>query len=80
MEFSELLRLVRLVRRLDKTIVPHTDIRRLTSIGALRAYIVSHLRSDPKIHQGQTLIVCQRDPGPCGLPLEVCGCSGPSSG
>ncbi len=48
-----------------------TDIRRLTNIGTFRAYVVSYLRAHPKIHQGQTLIVRQRDSGPFGLPLEI---------
>jgi miniconductance mechanosensitive channel len=48
------------------------DLRRLTNIGTLRAYIVAYLKSHPKIHEhGYTLIVRQLAPGPEGLPLEL---------
>jgi len=48
------------------------DIRRLTNIGTLRAYIVNYLRNHPKIHdRGYTLMVRQLAPGPHGLPLEL---------
>ena len=47
------------------------DIRRLTNVGTLRAYIVGYLKSHPKIHQGQTLIVRQLAATPNGLPLEI---------
>ena len=47
------------------------DVRRLTNIGTLRAYIVSYLRSHPKIHEGMTLIVRQLEPGPEGIPLQI---------
>jgi miniconductance mechanosensitive channel len=47
------------------------DVRRLTNIGTLRNYIVQYLRQHPRIHQGMTLIVRQREPGPEGLPLEI---------
>ncbi len=48
------------------------DIRRLTNIGTLRAYIVGYLRAHPKIHErGYTLMVRQLAPGPQGLPLEL---------
>ena len=47
------------------------DVRRLTNIGTLRAYIVSYLRSHPKIHEGMTLIVRQLEPGPEGIPMQI---------
>ncbi len=48
------------------------DIRRLTNIGTLRAYVAAYLRNHPKIHdRGYTLIVRQLAPGPQGLPLEL---------
>ncbi|MBW2667819.1 MAG: mechanosensitive ion channel [Deltaproteobacteria bacterium] len=48
------------------------DIRRLTNIGTLRAYIVGYLRNHPKIHERDyTLMVRQLAPGPQGLPLEL---------
>ena len=49
----------------------NADIRRLTNIGTLRAYIRSYLRSHPKIHQGMTLLVRQLAPGGEGLPIEI---------
>ena len=48
-----------------------SNIRQLTNVGTLRAYIVAYLRQHPKIHQGMTLIVRQLGPGPDGLPLEI---------
>ena len=47
------------------------DIRRLTNVGTLRAYIASYLRNHPKIHGGMTLLVRQLAPGPRGLPIEM---------
>ncbi|MFC1575637.1 mechanosensitive ion channel family protein [Gemmatimonadota bacterium] len=47
------------------------EIRRLTNVGTLRAYIVSYLRAHPSIHEGMTLIVRQLQPGPQGLPMEI---------
>jgi len=47
------------------------NARRLTNIGTFRAYVEHYLRSHPGIHQGMTLMVRQRSPGPSGLPLEI---------
>ncbi len=48
------------------------NIRRLTNVGTLRAYLVAYLRAHAKIHEaGYTLIVRQLAPGPTGLPLEI---------
>jgi miniconductance mechanosensitive channel len=48
------------------------DLRRLTNIGTLRAYIVGYLRNHPQIHERDyTLMVRQLAPGPQGLPLEL---------
>jgi miniconductance mechanosensitive channel len=49
----------------------NADIRRLTNVGTLRAYILSYLRNHPKIHQNMTLLVRQLAPGPKGLPIEI---------
>jgi miniconductance mechanosensitive channel len=49
----------------------NADIRRLTNVGTLRAYMLSYLRNHPKIHQEQTLIVRQLSPSPEGLPIEI---------
>lgn len=49
----------------------HADIRRLTNIGTLRAYILNYLQNHPKIHQERTLIVRQLSPGPEGVPIEI---------
>jgi len=53
----------------DATI--NADIRRLTNVGTLRAYMLNYLRKHPKIHQAQTLIVRQLSPSPEGLPIEI---------
>lgn len=47
------------------------NMRRLTNIGTLRAYIVNYLRHHPDIHEDMTLIVRQLQPGSDGLPIEI---------
>ena len=47
------------------------DIRRLTNIGTLRAYIESYLRNHPSIRQDMTLMVRQLQPASEGIPLEI---------
>ena len=48
------------------------DLRRLTNLGTLRAWIWATLRSHPDIHQnGYTLLVRQLPPGPQGVSIEV---------
>ena len=48
------------------------DLRRLTNLGTLRAWIWATLRSHPQIHQtGHTLLVRQLASGPQGVPIEV---------
>jgi len=47
------------------------NVRRLTNIGTLRAYIDRYLRQHPGIHQGMTLMVRQLQPTEQGLPLEI---------
>jgi miniconductance mechanosensitive channel len=47
------------------------NLRRLTNIGTLRAYIVNYLRRHPDIHDDMTLIVRQLQPGDDGLPIEI---------
>jgi miniconductance mechanosensitive channel len=47
------------------------DIRRLTNVGTLRAYMLSYLRNHPSIHRDRTLLVRQLSPGPEGLPIEI---------
>ena len=49
----------------------NADIRRLTNLGTLRAYMLNYLRCHPKIHQDRTLMVRQLSPSPEGLPIEV---------
>ena len=53
----------------DPDLIP--NVRKLTNVGTLRAYIVAYLRQHPKIHQEMTLIVRQLKPGPDGLPMEI---------
>lgn len=48
------------------------DLRRLTNIGTLRAWIWATLHNHPDIHQtGHTLLVRQLAAGPQGVPIEV---------
>ena len=49
----------------------NADIRRLTNIGTLRAYIESYLKNHPKIHQELTLMVRQLQATSDGLPIEI---------
>jgi miniconductance mechanosensitive channel len=49
----------------------NADIRRLTNIGTLRAYIFAYLNSHPKIHHGMTLLVRQLAPTAQGVPIEI---------
>jgi miniconductance mechanosensitive channel len=56
---------------LDSAEPSDVDLRRLTNIGTLRAYILSYLKHHPKIHDDMTLMVRQLQPGPDGLPLEI---------
>ncbi len=49
----------------------NADIRRLTNVGTLRAYMLEYLKAHPKIHPDRTLIVRQLPPGPEGLPIEI---------
>ena len=50
----------------------NADIRRLTNVGTLRAYVEAYLYAHPKIHKsGYTLMVRQLSPGPQGLPIEI---------
>jgi len=47
------------------------DIRRLTNIGTLRAYVERYLGHHPRVHQGMTLLVRQLQPAAEGLPIEI---------
>lgn len=47
------------------------NMRRLTNLGTLRAYIVNYLRHHPDISQDMTLIVRQLQPDKDGLPIEI---------
>ena len=49
----------------------NADIRRLTNVGTLRAYIRSYLSAHAMIHPDMTLLVRQLEPGPNGLPIEI---------
>ena len=45
--------------------------KRLTNIGTFRKYLVSYLKSHPKIQQEMTLMVRQLPPSNVGLPIEI---------
>lgn len=47
------------------------NMRRLTNVGTLRAYIVAYLRHHKGIHQEMTFLVRQLQPTAEGLPLEI---------
>ncbi len=56
---------------LEEDIQDDVNLRRLTNIGTLRAYIFNYLKNHPKIHRNMTLLVRQLAPGPEGLPIEI---------
>jgi miniconductance mechanosensitive channel len=58
-------------QRVGQTSEAAVNLRQLTNIGTLRAYIVNYLRNHAKVHQGMTLIVRQLQPGTTGLPIEI---------
>lgn len=58
-------------RRIGSGHEPQVNLRRLTNIGTLRAYIKGYLRHHPGVHQDMTLLVRQLQPGPTGLPIEI---------
>ena len=47
------------------------NVRRLTNVGTLRAYIAQYLRQHPGIHQNMTFLVRQLQPTGEGLPIEI---------
>lgn len=47
------------------------NVRRLTNVGTLRAYITHYLRQHPGIHQEMTFLVRQLQPTAEGLPIEI---------
>lgn len=47
------------------------NLRRLTNVGTLRAYIYRYLKYHPKIHKDMTLLVRQLSSGAAGLPIEI---------
>jgi miniconductance mechanosensitive channel len=52
------------------------NLRRLTNIGTLRAYIYNYLKNHPRIIKDMTLIVRQLQSGNEGVPIEVyCFCN-----
>lgn len=49
-----------------------SDLRRLTNLGTLRAWIWELLRNHPNVHQtGHTLLVRQLSSGSQGVPIEI---------
>jgi miniconductance mechanosensitive channel len=47
------------------------NLRRLTNIGTMRAYIFNYLKNRPDIHKDMTLLVRHLAPGSEGLPIEI---------
>lgn len=56
-------------KKADMTVIQNG--RRMTNVGTFRKYMVSYLKSHPKIHQGMTLMVRQLEPTTNGLPIEI---------
>ena len=53
----------------EKIRVP--NVRRMTNVGTLRAYIFQYLKQHKGVHGDMTLLVRQLSPGPEGLPIEI---------
>ena len=49
----------------------NADIRRLTNLGTLRAYVEAYLKVHPRIHQGMTLLVRQLQATERGVAIEI---------
>ncbi len=49
----------------------HGDVRRLTNIGTLRAYVVNYLADHPDINKDLTCLVRLLEPSAAGVPLQV---------
>lgn len=47
------------------------NLRRLTNVGTLRAYIYRYLKHHPKVHKDMTLLVRQLASSATGLPIEI---------
>lgn len=47
------------------------DERRITNLGAFRAYVFNYLRNHPKIHKQMTLNVRHLQPTENGIPVEI---------
>ncbi len=56
---------------LDVPVHADVNLRRLTNLGTLRAYIYSYLKHHSAIHDGMTLLVRQLPPDATGMPIEI---------
>ena len=54
----------------DAPVAP-ANLRRLTNIGTLRAYIQAYLEAHPRIRQDMPLMVRQLESSPQGIPLDL---------
>jgi miniconductance mechanosensitive channel len=50
---------------------PLPNDRKLTNIGAYRAYISEYLLHHPSVREDMPLLVRELDPSPEGLPIEI---------
>ena len=55
----------------DRDTAINADIRRLTNVGTLRAYMRAYLKQHPGIRQDMTLLVRQLAPTAEGLPIQM---------
>lgn len=59
----------------NRQLADHPDVianvRRLTNVGTLRAYLMAYLRQNTRIHKEMTFLVRQLQPTSEGLPLEI---------
>ncbi len=47
------------------------DERRITNLGAFRAYVFNYIKNHPKIHKGMTFNVRHLQPTENGIPIEI---------
>lgn len=56
---------------LDEATAADVNMRRLSNLGTLRAYLINYLRHHKSFHGNMTLLVRQLQPTSTGIPIEI---------
>lgn len=56
---------------LDEATAADVNMRRLSNLGTLRAYLINYLRNHKSFHDEMTLLVRQLQPSSTGIPIEI---------